>query len=233
MDNSFLGHVAFAWLALFPILNPPAMAPVFLALTSPVDEVQRNHLAFKIGLYTAIFLSILLLLGGWMLKILGLSIPVIAIAGGVLLFHSAWRMLNRESPRPTPDADDEGVTEGICMRNQAFFPLTLPVTAGPGAMAVTLAMTPRGTLLESSTLLEFLAKTLGIVLAGTTVFVFYRFSGPLIRRIGKTGATTISQISAFVLLAIGVQIIWGGVKELLLTLQPRPGIVAPAQTPHP
>ena len=102
------------------------------------------------------------------------------------------------------------------MENKAFFPLTMPVTAGPGSMAVTLSLVPRGSVLEPSTLLAFLATACGIVLSGLTVFVFYRFSGPVIRRLGETGSATISQVSAFVLLAIAVQIVWGGVQDLLL-----------------
>ena len=210
--TTFLAQMSFTWLALFPILNPPAMAPVFLTLTSGVTDRQRNRLALLIGAYTALFLTVLLLVGGWILKILGISIAVVAIAGGFLLFHSAWHMLNKD---PRVSATEEAEIRSS-MENKAFFPLTMPVTAGPGSMAVTLSLVPRGSVLDPSTLLAFLATACGVLLAGLTVFVFYRFSGPLIRRLGETGAATISQISAFVLLAIGVQIVWGGVRELLL-----------------
>jgi multiple antibiotic resistance protein len=210
--SSFLSQMSFTWLALFPILNPPAMAPVFLSLTAAVTDRQRNGLALRIGAYTALFLTILLLVGGWLLKLLGISIPVVAIAGGVLLFHSAWKMLNKD-PRVTEKEEAEIRSS---MENKAFFPLTMPVTAGPGSMAVTLSLVPRGSVLETSTLLAFLATACGIGLAGLTVFVFYRFSGPVLGRLGETGAATISQVSAFVLLAIAVQIVWGGARELLL-----------------
>lgn len=212
---AFLGTMMFAYLALFPILNPPAMAPVFLQLTSGVTEAQRRQLAWKIGFYTSVFLTVLLLVGGWMLKILGISIPVIAIAGGLLLFHSAWHMLNKD-PRMSEDEKAELQKD---MSHKAFFPLTLPVTAGPGAMAVTLSLVPRGNILDLGTLTQFAALTCGIGLAGLTVFIFYRFSGPILRRMGNTGAATVSQVSAFVLLAIGVQIVWGGLRELILTLR--------------
>ena len=210
--KTFLALMSFTWLALFPILNPPAMAPVFLGLTSAVTDRERNRLSLLIGVYTALFLTVLLLVGGWILKILGISIPVVAIAGGILLFHSAWHMLNKD-PRVS---EEEQAEIRSSMENKAFFPLTMPVTAGPGSMAVTLSLVPRGHILEASTLLAFLATACGIVLAGATVFVFYRFSGPVIRRMGDTGAATISQISAFVLLAIAVQIVWGGVSDLLV-----------------
>ena len=224
--SSFLSQMSFTWLALFPILNPPAMAPVFLALTSAVGERQRSSLALRIGLYTALFLSVLLLVGGWILKVLGISIPVVAIAGGILLFHSAWGMLNRD-PRVSEKEEAEIRSS---MENKAFFPLTMPVTAGPGSMAVTLSLVPRGNILETSTLLAFLATACGIGLAGLTVFVFYRFSGPVIRRLGETGSATISQVSAFVLLAIAVQIVWGGARELLLQSLADPAVAELVRT---
>ena len=217
---AFLSTMVFAYLALFPILNPPAMAPVFLQLTASVDEGQRNRLAALIGFYTAVFLTVLLLVGGWILRLLGISIPVIAIAGGLLLFHSAWHMLNRD---PRMSEDEKAAIQGDMM-HKAFFPLTLPVTAGPGAIAVTLSLVPRlnalpaGAAADLQLVAHYAALICGIGLAGLTVFLFYRFSAPIIRRLGETGAATVSQISAFVLLAIGVQIVWGGLKDLIQAL---------------
>jgi len=207
----FLNTMLFTFLALFPILNPPAMAPVFLQLTGGVKETQRNHLAALIGLYTWIFLSLLLVVGGWMLKLLGISIPVIAIAGGLLLFHSAWKMLNRD---PRLSESDKAELKTYLL-DKAFFPLTMPLTAGPGAMAVTLSLVPRGPVWHPQTLASFLATSCGIGLAALTVFLFYRFGTKVIRRLGPTGEATISQLSAFILLAIGVQIVWSGLRELI------------------
>jgi multiple antibiotic resistance protein len=206
--------MSFTFLALFPILNPPAMAPVFLQLTSQVSEHERNRLARLIGTYTFMFLTSLLFVGGWALKLLGISIPVISVAGGLLLFHSAWHMLNKD-PRMS-DSEREEIQS--CMMDKAFFPLTLPVTAGPGAIAVTLSLVPAGNVFELPVLLKYGSVTLGIALAGTAIYVFYRFSGAVIRKMGATGAATVSQISAFVLLAIGVQIVWNGLKELIHAL---------------
>ncbi len=211
---AFLSQVFFAFLALFPILNPPAMAPIFLALTEAVPDRQRERLALLIGFYTFVFLSVLLVAGGWLLKILGISVPVISIAGGLLVFHSAWRMLNKET-RMT-DSEQEEIRSS--MLDKAFFPLTMPVTAGPGAMAVTLSLVPSGKIWQTETLVAFLAVVIGIALAAFTVFVFYRYSAAFLRRMGKTGAAAFSQISAFILLAIGVQIVWSGLKELVLNL---------------
>lgn len=211
---SFIYQMVLAFAALFPILNPPAMAPIFLQLTAGVAEGERNRLSLRIGLYTFLLLTILLYVGGWMLKLLGISIPVISIAGGLLLFHSAWRMLNKD-PKLSETEKEEIRPE---VMNRAFFPLTLPVTAGPGSMAVTLSLVPPGPFFDPATALQFLALTCGIALASCTVFVFYRFSSGVIRRMGRTGEATVTQIAAFILLAIGVQIIWNGIRGLITTL---------------
>jgi len=212
--DGFTYRMLFAFLALFPILNPPAMAPIFLQLTSGISKGERARLALLIGLYTFVLLTVLLYVGGWALKLLGISIPVISIAGGLLLFHSAWRMLNRD-PRLS-ESEKEEIQPSI--RDRAFFPLTLPVTAGPGSIAVTLSLVPTGNILTMPVFLQFLAITCGIALAAMTVFLFYRFASGMIQRLGRTGEATISQVAAFILLAIGVQIVWNGIRGLLHTL---------------
>ena len=211
---TFIHGMLFAFLALFPILNPPAMSPVFRMLTARVSDEERNHLALLIGCYSFILLTALLFVGGWLLKLFGISIPVISVAGGLLLFHTAWRMLNRE-PKISAGEQEEMQTR---MLDRAFFPLTMPVTAGPGSMAITLTLVPEGSILEVATLVQFAAVTAGIALAALSIFLFYRFSGVILGRMGKTGQATINQVSAFILLAIGVQIVWNGVRGLLATL---------------
>ena len=211
---AFLQTLLYAFLALFPILSPPTMAPIFHQLTSAIPERQQHRLAFLVGLYTFFLLTSLLFLGGWALKILGISVPPISIAGGILLFHTAWKMLNRD-PRVNPSDTEEYRNS---MLDKAFFPITLPMTAGPGSIAVTLAMVPEGRFLAQGTLWTYLARTCGIFLAALTVFLFYRFSGPFLRRLSRTGEATINQISAFVLLAIGVQIVWNGIRAYVIAL---------------
>ncbi len=211
MLHDFLSLAAFTFLALFPILNPPAMAPIFLDMTSALPDEDRHRLAWLIGKNTFMLLFCVLVAGGWLLKIFGISVPVIRIAGGLLLFNTAWQMLNNEA-RFSQAEQDELKNK---MTSRAFFPMTMPVTAGPGSIAVTLTLVPAGSLLSSHTWLKFAADAAGIGLAALSVFFFYRYSENLLRRMGRAGAQTISKISAFILLAIGVQIIWEGIRGLL------------------
>ncbi|HAN04373.1 MAG TPA: antibiotic resistance protein MarC [Elusimicrobia bacterium] len=211
MLHEFASLAAFSFLALFPILNPPAMAPIFLDMTSALPDEDRHRLAGLIGKYTFMLLFSVLVAGGWLLKIFGISVPVIRIAGGLLLFNTAWQMLNNEARFSQAEQEELKAK----MTSRAFFPMTMPVTAGPGSIAVTLTLVPAGSLLNSYTWLKFAADAAGLALAALSVFFFYRYSENLLRRLGRAGAQTISKISAFILLAIGVQIIWDGIRGLL------------------
>ena len=202
-----------AFFRLFPILNPPAMAPVFYEITSDTLEVQRNRIAFAVARYTFYLLIAVLLVGGWILKILGVPIEFIGIAGGLLLFHTAWGMLNRgDRVTHTERKEIQDLT------SKEFFPLTMPMTAGPGAIAVTLSMVPKDGIFTMAAILDIVGTCAGIAASAITVWIFYRFSGDFISRLGENGKATIGQISAFVLLAIGVQLVWTSLKALIATL---------------
>ena len=153
----------------------------------------------------------MLVAGGWLLKIFGISVPVIRIAGGLLLFNTAWNMLNN-APKFSKEEQEELKSK---MTSRAFFPMTMPVNAGPGSIAVTLTMVPAGALLEPATWFTFAGISCGIAAAAAGVFLFYRYSEVVIKRLGRAGEQTISKISAFILLAIGVQIVWEGIQGLL------------------
>jgi multiple antibiotic resistance protein len=202
-----------AFFKLFPILNPPAMAPVFYEITSGIPEAQRNRIAFAVSCFTFYLLTAILLVGGWALKLLGVSIDVLGISGGLLLFHTAWSMLNR----------DDRVThtekkEMLDLTSKEFFPLTMPMTAGPGAMAVTLSMVPKASIFTTTFVVEIVGTCIGVAASAVTVWLFYRFSGDFISKLGENGKATIGQVSAFLLLAIGVQLIWTSLKALIETL---------------
>jgi len=211
MVHEFVNIAAFSFFALFPIVNPPAMTPIFLDMTSDISTSERNRLAGRISLYSLILLLVVLLVGGWILKLLDISIHVIRIAGGILLFNMAWQMLNSEP------GDNKSKSEGFKTdsSSKVFFPMTLPITAGPGTIAVTLSLIPSGSLLKPDTWLSFAGVAAGIAAVSLTVFVFYRYSGYLFGRMGKTGIQAVTKLSAFILLAIGVEIIWKGYQGLV------------------
>ncbi len=211
MEREFINIAAFSFLALFPIVNPPAMTPIFLDMTSDITTVERNRLAGKISWYTLILLLTVLFVGGWILKLLDISIHVIRIAGGLLLFNMAWQMLNSGSGE-SAQRNGGFKTESS---SKVFFPMTMPITAGPGTIAVTLSLIPTGSLLKLKTWISFAGVATGIAAVSLVVFIFYRYSGYFFSRLGKQGIQVVTKLSAFILLAIGVEIIWKGYEGLI------------------
>jgi multiple antibiotic resistance protein len=211
MVREFINIAAFSFFALFPIVNPPAMTPFFLDMTSDISIEERNRLAGKISRYSLIMLLVVLVVGGWILKLFGISIHVIRIAGGILLFNMAWQMMNSEP------GDNSSKHNGFKSdsSSKAFFPMTMPITAGPGTIAVTLSLIPTGSLLKLNTWVNFAGIATGIAAVSLTVYVFYRYSGYFFGRLGKQGIQAVTKLSAFILLAIGVEIIWEGYKGLI------------------
>lgn len=206
--HSLFNSAAIAFLALFPILNPPAMSPVFWEMTSHLKEEEREKTAFLVGKYSFYLLAVVFLAGSWLMKILGISIPVIRISGGLILFNTAWQMLSGNSGKK------RGSYREISIKN-AFYPITLPVTAGPGSIAVTLSLAPKEPLYSISMFLSTLGTVSGIFLASLSIFLFYRFSQEFIKKMDMEIREAITKVSAFILLAIAVQITSDGVLALL------------------
>ena len=121
---------------LLPIVNPVGSAPMFLAMTRGADLPTRQLLAVKIAFNTFILIMGSLIFGAYVLKVFGLSVAVVQVAGGAVLCALGWNLL--ESDQPAPSADDVVDTSTVFMR--AFYPLTLPLTVDPGAMAVAITL---------------------------------------------------------------------------------------------
>jgi multiple antibiotic resistance protein len=207
MLHEIFNSAAISFLALFPILNPPAMSPVFWEMTSHMKDKERKEMAFLVGKYSFYLLATLFLFGSWLMKILGISIPVIRISGGIILFNTAWNMLSEKKENNSEKYKD------IQFKN-AFYPITMPITAGPGSMAVTLSLAPKEPLYSTSMLVYSSGIIIGIMLAAISIFIFYRFSQEFIKKWIKM-KETLSKISAFILLAIAVQITSDGFIGLL------------------
>ncbi|MBL8378729.1 MAG: NAAT family transporter [Burkholderiales bacterium] len=200
--------------ALLPILNPPGTAPVFLAMTHGATPAVRAALARRIALNVLCMLVAAMFVGSFVLEFFGISIPVVRVAGGLLVCATAWQLLTAADPLEAGDARAASGASFDVLSQRAFYPLTFPITCGPGSIAVAITL---GATLQSSkiALLHMSAAVLGAVLLAATVFVCLRYAERLLRPLGKTGTTVFLRLMAFVLLCIGVQILWTGVAELL------------------
>jgi multiple antibiotic resistance protein len=210
-----------AFPALFSIVNPLGGAFIFLGATEHFGVKVRNELAKWIAIYSFAIVTASMYVGAYVLTFFGISISVLRAAGGIVIAAAAWRMLNAPDDEKPKGADEVAadLPATQALRRMAFYPLTMPITTGPGTISVAVSLgtnRPR----ETEALLSFIAESmLAIVLICALVYVLYRYSAPLSRLIGPTGTVIVTRLSAFLLFCIGVQVFWNGAAELLATVR--------------
>jgi multiple antibiotic resistance protein len=213
VTQSFLAIFA----ALFPIINPPGTALLFLGMTRRYSRDERAVLSKLVAIYTGIIILASLTIGGYVLNIFGISIPVLRVAGGGVVILIGWQMLG------APPEDEHVSAEPIhpAGRNVAFYPLTMPLTAGPGTIAICVALgtaRPEGT----GILQGFGLGTLLAVLAiGALIYVCFKYADRIEKVIGKAGSEAFSKLFSFILICIGVGTFWSGFSELWASLPPK------------
>ena len=160
-----------------------------------------------------------MLIGSYVLDLFGISLPIVRVAGGLIIAANAWRLLNANLPT---DDSRQALAEGFTpeqARLQAFYPLTFPLSCGPGSIsaAITVGVTLHDTALPLS-LARFSGGVLALVVIGVIMFLAHRYASQLLRPLGETGTTVFLRLTAFILLCLGVQIVWDGLAELVGSL---------------
>ncbi len=193
-----------ALVALLPITNPPGAVAAFAGLTSGQDPAQLRRTALRTGLYVAAILAVFGFLGSLVLEALGITLPALQIAGGLVVAHSGFGMV---SPRValTPQEQDHAATK----TDISFSPMALPLIAGPGAIGVVIALGARDPGVEARVGIALAALGIGLL-----VWVCLRFGTPLVDRLGPTGIGALTRIMGFLILTIGVELVIHGVLAL-------------------
>lgn len=202
--------------AIFPVVNPPGSALVFLSLTEHASLEIRRSLALRVAVNSFFVMLGSLLLGTLVLGIYGISIPIVRVAGGIVVAVSGWKLLNEGNKK---DAQDTPEVDAADYRNIAFYPLTLPLTTGPGTIAVMVSLgfgrSRQPTNLEE--LIYVTAILLAVLIIAAAIYICFAYAGRIERLLGRAGTDIAVRLSAFILFCIGVQILWSGITELLAT----------------
>jgi multiple antibiotic resistance protein len=199
---------------LFPIVNPIEAAPFFLALTPNLSNSEREGLARRVAVNGFALLLGSMVIGPWLLVFFGIDLPVVRIAGGFVVTALGWKLLTEEQ---WSDHGEANVQPGTPRQVGSFYPLTMPLTVGPGSISVAITIGSRKP--ETEYALTILAlhavgAFLGVVAIAASIYVAYRFAGNLARLLGSTGLEVMVRLSAFILMCIGIQIIWNGWSAL-------------------
>lgn len=206
--NTFL----LVYAGLFPIVNPIGGAPIFLGLTRHCTEKERHALALSVTRNSFFLLLGSLLFGSYVLEFFGISLPIVRVAGGLVVTATGWNLLQAGD-----EEDDEQDARKPGIPVDAFYPLTMPLTVGPGSIAVAITLgsqRPRVTNLAELTLLGG-AAVVGLIAIAVTIYVSYRFAEEIIGALGEHGTNVLVRLSAFILLCIGIEIIWSGYSNLV------------------
>jgi multiple antibiotic resistance protein len=224
------GGFLFVIATLLPILNPAATAPIFLSLTEGAKDSTRALLARRIARNMFLLMASSMLVGSYVLDFLGISLPIVRVGGGLILAATAWRLLSAEAPSVDNRAALAEAFTPEQARRQAFYPLTFPISCGPGSLAA--AITVGVALVDTSvsmTLTRFLGGLLALLVCGVLLYLAFRYAPVLLRPLGEAGTLVFLRLAAFILLCLGVQIVWDGASELLASvLHPTAAVEAPS-----
>lgn len=201
--------------ALFPIVNPIESAPFFLALTSNMTQTERSALARVIAINGFALLLGSMVLGPWLLEFFGIELPVVRIAGGLVVTALGWKLLTQEQWSDHADAEVQP-TGG--RKIGSFYPLTMPLTVGPGSISVAVTLgskKPAAGFHLADIALRALGATAGVIAIAASIYIAYRFASNIARLLGATGVEVVVRLSAFILMCIGIEIIWNGYSALM------------------
>lgn len=202
--------------ALFPIVDPLAGSPIFLAMTPGYSATMRRALAWRVALNSLVLMVGSYFIGAHVLNFFGVSLPVVQVGGGLIVTSMGWSMLleredTHDTARKTVECSDA--------LHSAFYPLTLPLTVGPGTISVAITLGANSTRRYGFHVVIILAALIAMAAVAITVLLCYALADKLARILGQTAMTVIVRLSSFLLVCIGVQIMWNGISALLSALR--------------
>lgn len=188
-------------------LDPPGLAPVFLALTTGMSRVQRGQVALRGSIIAFGILAMFALFGSSILELLGISLGAFRISGGLLLFWISFEMIFEKRQERKEKTGEVAVTLDH-IQNIAVFPLALPLIAGPGAISATVLIS--GTMQTSIDKLIFIG-----ILAFSMLLVFAALivAERMDRFLGNTGRAILTRLLGVLLAALSVQFVVDGVRS--------------------
>lgn len=212
---------ALAVATLIPIVNPLGSAPIFLSMSADLPTLVRRQLPRQVAWNSFVLLAAAMLVGSHILQWFGISVPIVRVGGGLLVVASGWRLLNANDVVVATTPAIAGVWDREAAR-RAFYPLTFPLTVGPGSISTAIALGAGISSRPHTNVVDVVTALCGVAIVAVSVSLSYRFAGRLIALLGDTGAAVFLRLMAFIVLCVGVGMMWGGLSELLHGLMTSP-----------
>ncbi len=202
--------------ALLPIVDPLGGAPIYLAMTAGLTAAERARMAQLVAINSFALLTASILIGAYVLDFFGVSIPAVQVAGGFVVCGIAWSLLTSPSAPAVSERTTSAATEPLSQR--AFYPLTMPLTVGPGSISVAITLGANPPRNIRSILATSAAHLVGVLIVAISIYLCYRYADRILRKLGSTGTNVLIRLIAFILFCIGVQIMWNGLHAMILTV---------------
>ena len=206
-----------AFSALLPLINPLGSALIFLGLVRHAPAAVLLDLARRIAINTILFLAVIELAGKAILDFFGISLPVVEVAGGLILASMGWKLLNQEvALKSHPALEDVPQGSSSSFQEMVFYPFTFPITAGPGSVVVMLTLSANASAKEGlPDAMAHIGIFVAVLILSALVYLCYGYAPWIRDRIAPQTVHGILRITAFVLLCIGVQIAANGVTSMV------------------
>jgi len=193
--------------ALFSMMNPIGNLGVFAGMTSSRTEQQARHAALICAIAVAITLLIVTWSGDLLLRLFGVSVDALRIAGGVIVFLIGLRMLfNNKEHSSTPEENQDAQSHDSI----GVVPLAIPIVAGPGTMATVLVAAQ-----QDGSVLSKMEISVVVVVAAALTGVLFSFAGPLAEKMGASGMGVVTRVMGLILTTIATTMLMTGLRNAL------------------
>lgn len=215
--ESFVHLVFIGIIALFPVVNPIGSAFMVSPFFEKLNRSEKRKAVTKIAIYAFLVCFVSLFAGQWILRLFGLSIPVVQLAGGIMICKMGWEFLSSESKKTDVD-EIEGHGEVSAYPHivpKLFYPITFPATTGAGTISVIFTLSAQGASFGSNSYYVHTGAILvSIMVTCLMVYIFYLNTRTIIGFLGSGGENIVNRISAFLIFCVGLQIGVGGIKSI-------------------
>jgi multiple antibiotic resistance protein len=205
-----LDQLSAAFVTLLVIIEPIAIVPLFLGLTAGFSPAERRQVATRASIIAFAILAGSAVVGDWLLRNLGITLPAFRIAGGLLLFWIAFEMVFAKRTERKSGAVTQAIEQDH-IRNIAAFPVAIPLLAGPGAITATLLLAGQSG--QDPLRLAVLIAVIAVVIALSWLCLLA--AQTLDRFLGTTGNAVLSRLLGVILAALAVQFVADGVRAIM------------------
>ena len=217
--HSFIHLLFIGVIALFPVVNPIGSAFILAPYFTDLTEDQKRNAVKKITLYAFFICTGALFIGHWILELFGLSIPVVQLAGGIMICKIGWEFLSSDKESSQSDAEknaNNSMSGYESIQTKLFYPITFPMTTGAGTISVLFTLSAHS---AGHTIKDYLigsgAILLAIIFICLLIYIFYLNAKTMLAHLGSKGEMIINRITAFLIFCVGLQIAITGIRSLI------------------